>query len=129
MILKFVLDTVKLIDQIARIFRIQRSSTKISEEVRTALENAIQEKEVGRYSEALHILDEIIREDPDIPAALYIKATIIWEGFKDPYTANLGLQRVKQLVPNKNDRLNQMASELMEEIERPYLSRIDGKPD
>ena len=109
----------RLINRIVSLFRrIPRSAPQISDEVKAALEKAIHEKDAGRYTEALHILDEIITDDPDIPVALYIKAVILWKGFKDPYTANLGLQRVKQLVPKKNDRLNQMASELIEEIKR-----------
>jgi hypothetical protein len=62
-------------------------------------------------------VDDVLKDDPNIPVAAFIKATILWEGFKDSYTAKLGLQRVKQLVPNKNDRLNHMASELIAEIE------------
>jgi len=42
---------------------------------------------------------------------------ILWEGFKDSYTAKLGLQRVKELVPKKKDRLNQLAADLIDEIE------------
>jgi len=121
--------TVKLINRIASILKIHRSSPQISDEVKTALEKAIYEKDAGRYTEALHILDEIIREDPDIPMAMIVKSVVLWEGFKDSYTAKLGLQRVKQLVPRKKDKLNRMASELMEEIELPYSSRKDGKPD
>jgi hypothetical protein len=117
----------KLINQIASIFRIQRSSTKISDEVRTALKRAIHEKDAGRPTEALHILDEIIREDPDNPMALFVKSVILWEDFKDPTISKLGLQRVKQLVPRKKDKLNRMASELMENIERPYIRKMNGK--
>jgi uncharacterized protein (UPF0147 family) len=90
----------------------------ISEDVKTALKKALYEKNMGRYTKALHIVDDVIKDDPNIPLAAFIKATILWEGFKDPYTAGLGLQRVKQLVPDKNDRLNLMASELIEKIER-----------
>ena len=119
----------EIINRISSLFRIPRSTAGISEEVKAALEKAIHKKDAGRYSEALHIVDEIIKEDPDIPMALLVKSVILWEGFKDSYTAKLGLQRVKQLVPRKKDKLHRMASELMEKIERPYLSKIDGKPD
>jgi hypothetical protein len=94
-----------------------RSTTLLSGEVKTALEKAVFEKDIGRYTEALYIVDDVLKDDPNIPVAAFIKATILWEGFKDSYTAKLGLQRVKQLVPNKNERLNHMASELIAEIE------------
>ena len=94
-----------------------KSTTLLSDEVKTALEKAVYEKDIGRYTEALHIVDEVLKDDPNIPVAAFIKATILWEGFKYSYTAKLGLKRVKQLVPNKNDRLNHMASELLKEIE------------
>ena len=95
-----------------------KATTLLSDEIRTALEKAVYEKDIGRYTEALHIVDELLKDDPNIPLAAYIKATILWDGFKDSYTAKLGLKRVKQLVPNKNNSLYHMASELMEEIER-----------
>jgi hypothetical protein len=60
---------------------------------------------------------------------LFVKSLILWEGFKDSYTPRLGLQRVKELFPKKKDKLNRMATELIEKIERPYLPKIDGEPD
>ena len=60
----------------------------------------------------LPLVDEVLKDDPNIPEAAFIKATILWEGFKDSYTAKLGLQRVKQLVHNKNDRLNHRVGRL-----------------
>lgn len=95
-----------------------RSSTLLSDEVKAALEKAVHEKDLGRYTEALQIVDEVLKDDPNTPVAAFIKSTILWEGFNYSSTAKLGLKRVKQLVPDKNDRLNHMASELMEEIER-----------
>jgi len=95
-----------------------KSTTLLSDEVKTCLEKAVFEKDAGRYTEALRIVDEVLKDDPKIPLAAFIKATILWEGFKDSYTAKLGLQRVRQLVPNKNDRLHLMASELIEKIKR-----------
>jgi len=89
----------------------------LSDEVKSALEMAISEKDTGRYREALQIVDEVLKGDPHIPMAVLIKAMILWEGFNDSYTAMLGFKRVKQLVPNKNDRINRMASEFIEEIE------------
>ena len=71
----------KLINRIASILKIHRSSPQISDEVKTALEKAIYEKDAGRYTEALYILDEILRDDPDIPLVMYVKSLILWEGF------------------------------------------------
>ena len=99
-------------------FKKPTSPKPISKAVKTALEQAVYEKENRRYLAALQITDEVLREDPNIPVAMFIKATILWEGFQDSYTAKLGLQRVKQLVPNKKNRLNHLASELIEKIER-----------
>jgi len=63
---------VDLINRIASLFRTPRSNTPISDDIKAALEKAIHEKDAGRYTQALHILDEIITDDPDIPVALYI---------------------------------------------------------
>ena len=106
-------------------FKRPKPTALLSDDVKSALEKAVSEKDTGRYREALHIVDDVLKDDPNIPAATLIKATILWEGYKDSYTAKLGLQRVKQLVPNNNDRINRLASELMEEIERS--KKINGQ--
>jgi len=112
---RLVMDKVKFL---INIIKKPTSTTPLSEAVKTELEKAVYEKENRQYIEALHRVDEVLKVDPHIPLAAFIKATILWEGFQDSYTAKLGLQSVQQLVPNKKDRLNQMASELMETIER-----------
>ena len=94
-----------------------KPAVMLSYEIKSALEMAVSEKNAGRYKEALQIVDSVLKDDPNIPVAALIKATIIWEGFKDPYLAKLGIKSVKHLVPNKNDRINRMASDLMVEIE------------
>ena len=95
-----------------------KPTTLLSDEIKSALEKAVFEKDTGRFKEALQIVNAVLKDDPNIPVAALIKATILWEGYKDSYTAKLGLKSVKLLVPNRNDRINRMASELMEEIER-----------
>ena len=82
-----------------------RSPTLLSDNIKVALEKDVLEKDTGRYREALHIVDDVLKDDPNFPLAAFIKATILWEGFKDSYTAKLGLQRVKQLVSSRNDKL------------------------
>jgi hypothetical protein len=107
-----------MVKPFASCFRRSRFSAPLSDEVKSVLEKAVHAKDNRRYREALNMVDGVLKVDPDNPVATYIKAAILWEGFGDSYTAKLGIQRVKQLVPSKNAKLNQMASELIETIER-----------
>jgi hypothetical protein len=107
-----------MVKPFASCFKRSRFSAPLSDDVKSLLEEAVHEKDNRRYKEALNMVDGVLKDDPDNPVATYIKATILWEGFGDSYTAKLGIQRVKQLVPSKSAKLNQMASELIETIER-----------
>lgn len=86
-------------------------------QVKAQLEQIVYDRENGRYIEALHRVEIVLIQDPNLPMAALLKALILWEGFADSYTAKLGLQRVMELVPDKNSSIHKMAADLMEKID------------
>ena len=68
------------------------------------------------YDRALTFVGEVLDKDPDYPEALFLKAQILWEGFKDSNGAKECLSQVINIVPNKDEPLHRWASQLLLEI-------------
>ena len=87
------------------------SSRKVSprEAFSADLARARHSKGAGRFEEALGIINEVLDKDPDFPDALYLKATILWEGFKKRQQSTTCLKKVMELVEN-HETLHQWAS-------------------
>ena len=68
------------------------------------------------FGEALNFVEEVLDKDPDYPEALFLKAQILWEGFKDSNGAKKCLSQVINIVPNKGESLHRWASQLLLEI-------------
>jgi hypothetical protein len=68
------------------------------------------------YDRALAFVGEVIDKDPDYPEALFLKAQILWEGFRDSNGAKECLSQVINIVPNKSEPLHRWASQLLLEI-------------
>ena len=72
-------------------------------------------KRTGHFPEALRLANNILRQDPEFPDALYLKATILWEGFGNAEGAKGCLNMMKRNVP-KNETLYRWASTYYDEI-------------
>ena len=68
------------------------------------------------YDRALTFVEEVLDKDPDYPEALFLKAQILWEGFKDSNGAKECLSQVINIVPNKGEPIHRWASQLLLEI-------------
>ena len=73
------------------------------------------------YSEALNIINEILENIPDFPEALFLKAQILWEGFKNSKETSAALDRVLELVKD-DEPFRKMVSNY-------YLGLIKGETD
>ena len=93
------------------------SSRKVSprETLSADLEKAKSSKRGGRFKEAIGIIDQVLEKDPDFPDALYVKAQILWEGFKKRQEASECLQNVMRFVPQE-DTLHRWASNYLKEM-------------
>jgi tetratricopeptide (TPR) repeat protein len=72
-------------------------------------------KRTSHFPEALRLANNILRQDPEFPDALYLKATILWEGFGNAEGAKGCLKKIKEKVPN-NETLCRWASSYYDEV-------------
>ena len=72
-------------------------------------------KRSGHFPEALRLANNILRQDPEFPDVLYLKATILWEGFGNAEGAKGCLKKMKEKVP-ENETLYRWASTYYDEI-------------
>jgi len=86
------------------------SSKKVSprETFSADLARARYSKSACRFEEALGIINRVLDKDPEFPDALYLKATILWEGFKKRQQSATCLKKVMALVEN-HETLHQWA--------------------
>ena len=76
------------------------SSKKVSprEAFAADLARARHSKGTGRFEEALATINNVLVKDPDFPEALYLKAMILWEGFRNRPESTSCLKKVMELV-------------------------------
>ena len=55
-------------------------------------------KAKGQYKEAISLLNEILKQYPTFPDALWLKGQILWEGFENKDAALKNLEKVIELV-------------------------------
>jgi tetratricopeptide (TPR) repeat protein len=71
----------------------------------------------GRYKEALGFINNVLEKDPDHPDALYLKATLLWEGFENRSGSMAYFRKVMERVPHDHV-LYRWASNYFKEIEK-----------
>ena len=80
------------------------------------LEEKIREcKRSEHYSEGLNLANNILHKDSEFPDALYLKATILWEGFGNAEGAKGCLKKIKEKLP-EDETLYRWASTYFDEI-------------
>jgi tetratricopeptide (TPR) repeat protein len=50
------------------------------------------------FDKALALLNDVLNQDPNFAEALYLKAHVLWEGFKNPWGAECCFRRVLELT-------------------------------
>lgn len=56
----------------------------------------------GQYKEAITLLNGVLKEYPEFPDALLLKAQILWEGFENKGAALKNLEKTIELVQDDN---------------------------
>ena len=83
-----------------------------------------------RYDRALATVNEILEADPEFPEGIYLKATILWEGFGNSGAARRHLVRVLEMVADPEEGLHRWSKHLLEEMNRkPAPKRLEKKND
>lgn len=93
-----------------------KANWSLSESLIADLDIARRSKMNKNFKQALAQIDDILNQAPDYPDALFLKAQILWEGFKDPGKSRMCLRKVLNAVPDKDQPLNRWASSLYTEI-------------
>jgi hypothetical protein len=77
-----------------RLFLGPRSNWSVREQLSGDLSQAKVQKMNGNYDEALSIIDNVLDQVPDFNEALFIKAQILIDGFKDANAAKECISKI-----------------------------------
>ena len=75
------------------------------------------QKSKKEYHKALVLVNGILKDAPDLPEALYLKAQIIWEGYRKADEAKNILEKVLVILPDKQETYHRWAQSLIDEID------------
>jgi tetratricopeptide (TPR) repeat protein len=64
----------------------------------TIMENIRFLKAQRMFDKALALVNEVLDQDPNFAEAIYLKAHVLWEGFKNPWGAECCFKRVLELT-------------------------------
>jgi len=81
-------------DLSGRLFLGRKSNRSVRERLSGDLSRARVQKMNGNYNEALEIIENILVQNPNFNDALFIKAQILLDGFKDKKGANECISRI-----------------------------------
>lgn len=97
------------------IYSLFSDKERLQKELYLQYEKAKNCREERRFEDALKIVDSILDKNPDFADALYLKAQILWDGFKNATAAKSCLNKVLQVVP-RNEAFHRLASYYYDEI-------------
>jgi len=93
-----------------------RANWSLHEQLECSMSQAKYYKMQKYFDKALKTINEVIAKDPEYPEALFLKASILWEGFGNSGAAKIYLQKVIEIVPNENEPFHQWALSLYDEL-------------
>jgi tetratricopeptide (TPR) repeat protein len=76
----------------------------------------------GQYKEAIDLLNEVLKEYPEFPEALLLKAQILWEGFENRGAALKNLEKTISLVQD-DDPVYRWAMNYHSELKRNHKNK------
>ena len=51
-----------------------------------------------KFDKALALVNDVLEQDPNFAEAIYLKAHVLWEGFKNPWGAECCFRKVLELT-------------------------------
>jgi len=105
----------KSADFFAFIYGSRKANWNVKERLEGDLDQIRYQKMNKRFDRALVKVDEVLTIAPSHPEVLYLKASILWEGFNKSIEAKRCLSKVLKTTP-KNDHYHRWASELYANI-------------
>ena len=80
------------------------------------LHQARHQKTQKNYHKALVTVNGILKNAPDLPEALYLKAQILVQGYRKGDEAKILLQRILTVLPERGETYHRWAETLLDEI-------------
>ena len=68
------------------------------------------------YDQALEVANRILKVDPDFSEAIFLKAQILWEGFKNTAAARGYLKQIIETKKDRDETIHRWASTLYDEL-------------
>ena len=90
------------------------------------LNQARLQKSKQEYHKALVLVNDILKNAPDLPEALYLKAQILWEGYHKAEDSIIILEKIVDILPDKEDTSHRWAQTLMDEIKEVKISEVEN---
>ena len=97
-------------------FGLRSANWTLHEQLEGPMNRARYYKMQKNFDKALETINDVIEKDPQYPEALFLKATILWEGFGNSGAAKAYLQKVMKLVSNEKEPINRWALSLNKEL-------------
>ena len=94
-----------------------RRSRSLREQLAGTLDQARYQKMQNQFDQALRTVNAVLKQDPDFPDAIFLKAQIMWDGFQNSAAAQRYLRKVMEVVPNKDETLHRWASNYYDRME------------
>ncbi len=86
------------------------------EQLRGDLNTVKHHKMKKEYDQALKLVNEILKKDPDFSEALFLKAQILWEGFNNVAAAKGYLKQIIETKEDGDKTIHRWASTLYDEL-------------
>ena len=94
----------------------RKANWSIREQLSANLSQAKHLKGKNDFNKAIITINQALKQDPNWPEALFIKAQIVWEGFENAHAAKKYLKKVIKST-TEEDELNEQAMELFKTLE------------
>ena len=121
--LLFMYISEKLGNFAAIIYRGSNANTSIKEQLEGDLNQVRYHKMNKQFDQALIKVDAVLTKIPDDADALYLKASILWEGFNEPVEAKRHLHKILKMT-SKTDQQHSWASTLYKNIVMAEKQRL-----
>ena len=120
-IVMFISD--KFGDFAAIIYRGSNANLSIEEQLEGDLNQVRYHKMKQQFDQALIKVDAVLVKKPDYAVALYLKASILWEGFNEPIEAKRQLDKILKTT-SKTENYHEWASTLYRDIVNAEKRRL-----
>ena len=95
-----------------------KSTFSLRERLEGDLQQVRYHKMNKNIDKALELINGVLSQDPNFPDALFLKAQILWDGFRDSPGAKDCLDQVLKTVPDEDEPLHHWSNHLLSELDK-----------